>query len=395
MGKLKRSKHHSELRQGYTTGACAAAAARAAVRTLITRELSDDIAIRLPNHDWVTFPLVRLEPVFSEIVFSETHRPENALPESVQFKKNTEVTAGIIKDAGDDPDCTHGLEIQCTARWCDEPGIHLKGGVGVATVTLPGLELPVGEPAINPVPRAHIAEMVQLELAQVPDTISQQYGIELTISVPGGEEAAKQTISERLGLVGGISIIGTRGTVKPFSTSAYAASVRQSIQIARANGLHHVILTTGGRSEKAAMTHFPQASDMAFIQAGDFIGVGLRAGKRYGISQVSLVTMIGKLAKLTSGRMMTHVSGHAIDFNHLSQLAAETQLPDAVCQQIAHANTGRHMLELVREHQPQSFLNRLCEEARKHASQYVAGASEIEVILIDFDGTPLAGAKKG
>ncbi|WP_375749669.1 cobalt-precorrin-5B (C(1))-methyltransferase [Vibrio sp. HN007] len=373
MGKLKRSKNNSELRWGYTTGACAAAAARAAVRALITRELLTEIEIKLPNRDLVTFPLARLE----------TNELDNI----------EQVIAGVIKDAGDDPDCTHGLEIQCIARWNGETGIHLKGGEGVATVTLPGLELPVGEPAINPVPKANILEMAELEWAKAPDELRDEKGLELTISVPGGLEAAKQTISERLGLIGGISILGTRGTVKPYSTSAYAASVRQSVQIARANGLEQVVLTTGSRSEKAAMTQFPELGDMAFIQAGDFIGVGLRAGKRYGLKKISLVTMIGKLGKLTSGRMMTHVSGHAIDFKHLSELAQEAKLSESLCQQIADANTGRHVLELVREHKPKPFLTQLCEEARMHASKYVADALQVEVILIDFDGSPLACAR--
>ncbi|MDG3085151.1 cobalt-precorrin-5B (C(1))-methyltransferase [Vibrio hannami] len=369
MGKLKRSKSNTELRWGYTTGACAAAAARAAVRALIAKELFTDIEIKLPNRDLVTFPLARLETGKSE-----------------GFE---EVIAGVIKDAGDDPDCTHGLEIQCTARWDGETGIHLKGGEGVATVTLPGLELPVGEPAINPVPKANILEMAELEWAKAPDKLRDEKGLELTISVPGGEEAAKQTISERLGLIGGISILGTRGTVKPYSTSAYAASVRQSVQIAQANGLDHLVLTTGSRSEKAAMAQFPELGEMAFIQAGDFIGVGLRAAKRYGINRVTLVTMIGKLGKLTSGRMMTHVSGHAIDFKHLSELASESNIPKELCQQITEANTGRHVLDLVREHNPTDYFNRLCEEAQKHASEYVTDAVAVDVLFIDFDGSPL------
>ncbi|WED24654.1 cobalt-precorrin-5B (C(1))-methyltransferase [Vibrio sp. JC009] len=361
MGKLKRSKHNEELRHGYTTGACAAAAARAAVRMLIQQTPFSHIEIQLPNRDFVTFELCRLEGA-------------------------EEVTAGIIKDAGDDPDCTHGLEIQCSARRISEPGIFLKGGKGVATVTLPGLELPVGEPAINPVPRANILEMAKLEWQKADE----QTGLELTISVPGGEKAAKETISERLGLIGGISILGTRGTVKPFSTSAYAASVRQSVQIARANGSEHLVLTTGGRSEKAAMALLPDLPDMAFIQAGDFIGVGLRASKRYSVTRVTLVTMIGKMGKLVSGRMMTHVSGHAIDFQRLSELAKEEGLSASLCGEITCANTGRHVLNLVRDNNEQSFLNRLCRETQAHANRYTADALEIDVILIDFDGKELA-----
>ena len=379
MGKLKRSKSNKELRWGYSTGACAAAAARAAVRMLISDKPFSQIDIQLPNRDFVTFQLVRLERIVE--------------------RQTKQVLAGIIKDGGDDPDCTHGLEIQCTAKWSHHPGIQLKGGEGIATVTLQGLELPVGEPAINPIPRANILEMVQLEwdhstLTSSPNgnnALGEPYsGLELTISAPGGVEAAKQTISERLGLIGGISILGTRGTVKPFSTSAYAASVRQSVQVAKSNGLEHVILTTGSRSEKSAIKQWPELTELAFIQAGDFIGVGLRAAKRFHVKRVTLVVMIGKLGKLISGRMMTHVSGHAIDFKHLSKLAREANVSSFLCDKISDANTGRHVLELVRENQPELFLERLCQEAKTHADRYVTDALDIDVVLIDFDGKPLA-----
>lgn len=375
MGKLKRSKSNKDLRWGYTTGACAAASARAAVRMLISEKTFSQIDIQLPNRDFVTFQLVRLEQQIDQVI------------------------AGIIKDGGDDPDCTHGLEIQCTAKWSQRSGIHLRGGEGIATVTLPGLELPVGEPAINPIPKANILEMVQLECDQSKlsfpvnndSSLSEPHlGLELIISAPGGEDAAKETISHRLGLIGGISILGTRGTVKPFSTSAYAASVRQSVQVAKSNGLGHVVLTTGSRSEKSAIQQCPKLTELAFIQAGDFIGVGLRAAKRFHVKRVTLVVMIGKLGKLISGRMMTHVSGHAIDFQHMSKLAREVNMSPALCEQISEANTGRHVLELVRENQPDLFLERLCQEAKKHADSYVSNALDIDVVLIDYDGEPLA-----
>lgn len=365
MGKLKRSRNKSDLRGGYTTGACAAAAARAAARKLFSQEHFFEIEIELPNRELATFQLARLEGV-------------------------DEVIAGVIKDAGDDPDCTHGLEIQCIARWKNSPGIHIIGGKGVATVTLPGLELAVGEPAINPVPRKNIYEMAELEWLKASALLREEIGIELEICVPGGEEAAKQTINDRLGLIGGISILGTRGTVKPYSTSAFAASVRQSIEIAKANGSEHVVLTTGSRSEKAAMKLLPELSALDFIQAGDFIGVGLRAAKRYEIKQVTLVAMIGKMAKLVSGRMMTHVSGHAIDFKQLSHLAREENIPQSVCENISLANTGRYVLDLVRNLDSQSYLNRLCREAHEHANQYTTEALDIHVLLIDFDGSLLA-----
>jgi cobalt-precorrin-5B (C1)-methyltransferase len=374
VGRLKRSTHHGELRGGYTTGAAAAAAARAAVRRLLGAQPFSDIEITLPNGQQATFALARLE-------FAAVCQQASPLGEAV--------IAGVIKDAGDDPDCTHGLEIQCQARWHSEPGLHLKGGQGVATVMLPGLELSVGEAAINPVPRANILAMVSLEVER-SQTPLRAAGIELTISVPHGEVVAKETSNERLGLIGGISILGTRGTVKAYSTSAFAASVRQAIQIAAANGLQQVVLTTGSRSEQAAMPLFSQLPELAFIQAGDFIGIGLRAAKRYGLKQVSLVVMIGKMAKLVSGRMMTHVSGHAIDFAQLAIWAEQENLAPSLCQAIATARTGRHVLDLLREQRAEHYLARLCTEAQVQASRYVAGALEVDVQLIDFDGRVLA-----
>lgn len=362
VGRLKRSASKTELRSGYTTGACAAAAARAAVRALLSGKTFNSIEIQLPNLEFVTFSLFRIEG-------------------------DNEVIAGVIKDAGDDPDCTHGIEIQCIARKTESAGIRLTGGEGVAVVTLPGLELPVGEPAINPVPRKNILKMAALELSQFGES---SFGLELEICVPKGKEVAKETISERLGLIGGISILGTRGTVKPYSTSAFSASVRQSIQIAKSNNCPHMVLTTGSRSEKAAMSLMPQLPQMSFIQAGDFLGVGLRASKRYQAESVTMVAMIGKMGKLVSGRMMTHVSGHAIDFDHLAKLASEEQLPNKACEKIEQANTGRHVLEIVKETDSTRYLQRLCKETYQHAMKYTADALDINVILIDFDGSLLA-----
>ncbi|MGF1692978.1 cobalt-precorrin-5B (C(1))-methyltransferase [Photobacterium kagoshimensis] len=367
--KVKRSKKRTDLRSGFTTGACAAAASRAAVHALLTGQSLPFISITLPNLESATFAIARLE-----------YHCDGVL-------------AGVIKDAGDDPDCTHGAEIQCFAQWSDQSGILLDGGVGVARVTLPGLELPVGQPAINPVPRANILDMVQLEWNLNADAKSRnccQQGIVLEIRVPDGEERAKETIGPRLGLIGGISILGTRGTVKPYSTSAFSASVRQSVQIANANQQNHVVLTTGSRSEKSAMAMLPQLDSICFIQAGDFVGVGLRASKRYHVPKVTVVAMIGKLAKMVAGHMMTHVSGRAIDFQLLADLAIQSECAAELCEQIRDANTGRHVLDLWRETSPQAFLDLLCQQAAEHAAVYVDHYLDIEFRLIDFDGRLLA-----
>lgn len=364
--KVKRSKNRSDLRSGFTTGACAAAASRAAVYGLLHNTSLEHITITLPNGEPATFALNRFEIT-----------PQGVL-------------TGVIKDAGDDPDCTHEAEIQCYSTWNHLPGFEIDGGVGVARVTLPGLELPVGVAAINPVPLRNIQDMALLEWAQSSEDLKLARGMRLEIRVPDGVERAKQTIGPRLGLIGGISILGTRGTVKPYSTSAFSASVRQSVQIAKTNGQHHVVLTTGSRSEKSAIAMLPTLDPLSFIQAGDFVGVGLRASKRYDVPQVTVVAMIGKLAKMVAGHMMTHVSGRAIDFSLLADLAVQSQLDADVCTQIRQANTGRHVLDLWRETGQQAFLNLLCQQAAEHASVYVKHAVTIEYRLIDFNGDLLA-----
>ena len=277
----------------------------------------------------------------------------------------------------------------------------LDGGEGVARVTRPGLGLEVGGPAINPVPRNNIIEMTteELEQATIPGT-EVSPGAEVIISVPTGRELAKQTISERLGLIGGISILGTRGTVKPFSTSAYAASVRQSVQVGTTNGVYDFVLTTGGRTEKCAMKQFPELAPECFIQAGDFVGVGLRSAARYKARTVTIVGMIGKIAKLADGAMMTHVTGPAVNFSMLAQLAQSKGADAHLCQQIEGANTARHVLELLQQQQQITGVwDELCRRVVSHAREYGRQAFPVSCYLIDFQGQLLgqcssAGGKR-
>lgn len=365
MGRIKKLATSAKLRIGYTTGACACAAARAAVHMLLWQDELNSIEIKIPIGDLVTFDLMRVE------------------------KKTTSVLVGVIKDGGDDPDCTHGLEIQCIASWSETPGFTIKGGIGVATVTLPGLEMPVGSAAINPVPRKNILEMSQLELANASHKM-QAAGIDLTICVPDGEKCAEHTIHKRLGLIGGISILGTRGTVIPYSTSAFVVGVRKAIHVACVNHLDALILTTGSRTEKAARNLYPKWPEMGLIQAGDFIGVGLRVAKRHKVKQVILVVMIGKMAKMLSGNFMTHVSGQAIDFLHLATLAKDYGCPVSLCEEVKHANTGRHVLELVQQAKIAGFLDFLCEKVAQNGLYHIKDACKITVNLVDFSGRRIA-----
>jgi cobalt-precorrin-5B (C1)-methyltransferase len=305
------------LRTGYTTGACAAAAAKAAARTLVAGIPLTSIESTLPNGQKVIFALSRCERIGDRAV------------------------ASVVKDAGDDPDCTHGAELVTEVQLATALGVVLRGGAGVATVTKPGLGLEVGAPAINPMPRRNITEMVLEELAG-----TKWSGAIVTVSVPGGLEMAKKTTNARLGLLGGISILGTSGIVKPFSTAAYRASVVQAIDVACERGTDELVLTTGGKSELYAMKLHPQLPEEAFIQVGDFVGTGLRHCARRGVRRVIVVGMIGKLSKMADGKMMTHAAGSEVNMDLLASLAGELGGDVTVCEAIRSANTARHVLEL-------------------------------------------------
>lgn len=344
-------------RTGFTTGACAAAAAKAATRVLVRGELLDEIETTLPNGQRVTFALHRCERVGHAAVCS------------------------VIKDAGDDPDCTHGAELVAEVELRAEPGVELRGGEGVATVTKPGLGLDVGAPAINPIPRRNIGEMVAAEL--------DRRGAFVTISVPGGVEMAKQTLNARLGLIGGISILGTSGIVKPYSTAAYKASVVQAIDVARNRGLDELVLTTGGKSEAYAMKLYPSLPEDAFIQVGDFIGTGIKHCARRGAHRAVVVGMIGKLSKMANGKMQTHAAGSEVNMELLASLAVELGARSEIADEIRVANTARHVLELCQREGLAAITSLVCQRVADNCRTHAGGALEVHARLVDFNGTLL------
>jgi cobalt-precorrin-5B (C1)-methyltransferase len=348
------------LRTGFTTGACAAAAAKAAARCLVRNSMLAEIETTLPNGQRVTFAL---------------HRCELAARRAC---------CSVIKDAGDDPDCTHGAELVAELWLTRESGVEIRGGAGVATVTKPGLGLEVGGPAINPVPRRNITRMIEEELAG-----SIHAGAVVTISVPGGEEMALKTTNARLGLLGGISILGTSGIVKPYSTAAYKASVIQEIDVAAAGGISELVLTTGGKSEEYAMRLYPALPAAAFVQVGDFVGVGLRACVRRKLSRVTVVGMIGKLSKMAQGRMQTHAAGSAVDMDLLAELASELGASPALVASIRVANTARHVLELCSAAGLVNITSLVCRRVVEHCHGHVGGALEVHACLVDFGGALL------
>lgn len=348
------------LRTGYTTGACAAAAAKAAARSLVKDTMLSEIETTLPNRTRVTFALERCERVGPRAICS------------------------VIKDAGDDPDCTHGAELVAEVELRPEPGIEIRGGSGVATVTKPGLGLEVGLAAINPVPRRNIAEMVEEEIAGGP-----YRGAVVTISVPGGEEMARKTTNARLGLLGGISILGTTGIVRPYSTAAFKASVIQEIDVAAECGLRDLVLTTGGKSEQYAMALYPDLPEQAFVQVGDFIGVAVRQCARRRISRAMVVGMMGKLSKMAKGRMQTHAAGSEVDMEFLTSLAAELGAPDAIIAAIRQANTARHVLELCRQAGLVGITSLVCRRVVEQCMRHAGGNLDVQACLVDFGGALL------
>jgi cobalt-precorrin-5B (C1)-methyltransferase len=294
----------------------------------------------------------------------------------------------VIKDGGDDPDATHGAEIVSTVAWRDVPGLELVGGAGVGVVTRPGLGLEVGGPAINAVPRRMIVEHVTAEASQVLDT----RGLRIEISVPRGEEIARKTLNRRLGILGGISILGTTGIVKPWSTAAWRASVLQAIDVAAANEQTHVVLSTGGRSESYSMRLLPELSEMAFVEMGEFTGAALQRCVDRACQRVTLSGMVGKFSKLAQGHFMTHVAGNQVDLGFLATLAASAGASGPIQDAIRGANTARHFQEIALANGLHDVFARLAELVRTRSLELVANRLDVDCLIFDFDGSVLGSA---
>lgn len=349
------------LRTGYTTGACAAAAARAAALALVTGKPVGNVRITLPGGNSAEFSVsdCRLQ--------------------------DASATCSVIKDAGDDPDVTHGAEIRATVCWATEPGVQIEGGEGVGRVTRPGLGLEVGSAAINPVPQRMITESLLDVMGQAGIV-----GARVVISVPRGRELARRTLNPRLGIAGGISILGTTGIVVPYSTSAFRACILQAIDVAVANGASHLVLATGGRSEAFAQRVLP-LPEFAFIQMGDWVGLSLKACARKGVAKVTLCGMIGKLSKIAFGHFQTHVSRSAADLASLAALASRLGAPAELAARLEGANTVRHIYEIVSETANIHLPDEICRLACQRSSDLVRGAFSMECLMADFEGKLLLG----
>ena len=354
-------------RTGFTTGACSAAAARAAVLGLVHGAVPGVVECLLPNGQLVEFTV-------------NDGRTDGERAHAM-----------VIKDAGDDPDCTDKAHL--TADVClrrDLPGeVSLQGGFGVGTVTMPGLGLAVGGPAINPVPRRNIEHNVRL----AGESLLDEAGFEVTLSVPQGLEMAKKTLNARLGILGGISILGTSGIVKPYSTAAYRASVVQGVQVAATTGAGVVVLTTGGRTEKFVMEEMPELPQACFVQMGDFLRYALGAAVKAGLPRVVIGGMVGKLTKIAQGETITHAGRAEVDTGLLADLCAGIGVPADVCADIRAAETARYASErvaalgLVGE-----FHEALARRVWRTVTERYPHKFQLKVLVCDFDGRKLAEA---
>jgi len=358
---VEEKRRKGQLRTGYTTGTTATAATKAALYALLGSEVSE-VQVSLPKGKTATLKVVWT-------------RAENG-----------RVTSAAIKDGGDDPDVTHGAEICSTVSFNSKAGaVDIDGGQGVGRVTKPGLGLSIGKAAINPTPMTMLKQAVE----QVAGEQLKTRGVDVIISVPKGEELAKKTDNPRLGIVGGISILGTTGIVLPYSTASFAAAIRQSLDVAIAAGADTAILTTGGRSEDFAKAMF-DLPEHCFVQMGDFAGYSVRQAAAKKMRKVVMAGFIGKLTKMAMGVKQTHVRGSHVDMEFMAGLAEKCGAGSAVLAEIRQANTARHVGEIVARNNVGGFYDLLCRKVHEQMSEHSKRQLEIEVIMFEFDGKVLA-----
>jgi len=375
------------LRTGFTTGACAAAATKGACLALRGQRPAT-VEIQLPAGFAAGFRLHSLSA------------------------DGPRARASVVKDAGDDPDVTHGAEITAEVELSGNPlpgvrgewkvvgrgavarrlgassALELRAGSGVGIVTRPGLGLPVGGPAINPVPRRMIARSVRESLRPPPPVVI------VVVGVRDGEALARRTLNGRLGIEGGLSILGTTGVVRPYSTASWRASVLQGIDVAVAAGCQEIVASTGGRSEAYARRVLPDLPEVAFVEMGEFTGHVLKRARERGLRAVHLSGMVGKLSKIARGHFMTHVAGNQVDTRYLADLAGRAGGDRALVEAVRVANTARHAQELVTEAGLRGFFDLLCEDVVRSCTGLVGERPEVRVLLFDFEGGLLGRAPR-
>ncbi|MGH7441405.1 MAG: cobalt-precorrin-5B (C(1))-methyltransferase [bacterium] len=353
-------------RTGFTTGANATACVVGALLCLLDGVERQTVRITLPEGQTPDFTLV-------------------------WTRKETDggVTCAAVKDGGDDPDATHGAEIRATVRLNGLAGqVRFLQGEGVGTVTKPGLGLEVGGPAINPTPRRMMTEHALRLLAEYGRS---DEGLDVCVSVKDGAIIARKTLNARLGILGGISILGRSGIVYPYSTAAYVASIEQGIEVALHQGCSTVVLSTGGLTEQFAMGMRKDLPEAAFVQMGDYVGKALAHCAKLGVVRALVVGQMGKVAKLAQGEVHTHARKSAVDLTQLADLAHECGASEEETAKIAAGTTARYAWEISRGRPwQQAFLDGLCSRAAEVAKAHVRAQAQgvdliVESWLLDFE----------
>lgn len=350
------------LKRGWTTGACATAATKAAFTALITGEFLDPVSIKLPRGDEPSFAL------------------------AMEGLQDDYATAGIIKDAGDDPDVTHGaLIISEVKQLTKGQGIRFVAGDGVGTVTLAGLPTEVGEAAISTVPRRLMTEVIETlaeELNVSPD-------VEIKISIPNGEVIAQSTWNARLGILGGLSILGTTGVVHPYSCSAWIASIQRGVDVARRNDIDHIVGCTGSTSEAAAMKYL-DLDHLSMIDMGDFVGGFLKYVRKHPVKQVTIAGGFAKITKLAMGMLDLHSSRGQVDFEIYVEIFKEQNADEETCEKVRNANTAFQVLDIAKQAKVNITMP-IAYMAQRQAMKILKTPNlPITVLIVSRDGNRLA-----
>ncbi len=356
----------SGLREGFTTGSAAAAASKAALLFLGGRRGLKEVGIPLPVGGRLSIPIEQVATCADG------------------------ARATVIKDGGDDPDVTNKARIGSTVR-CDpssaQPQVSIDGGSGVGRVTRRGLPVPVGGPAINPVPRRQIEAAVREALRET----GLEGAVFVVIDVERGEEIARKTLNPRLGILQGISILGTRGTVKPFSNKAYRDTIISSLDVARGAGRDAIAFTTGGKSEAFLKKELPALEDLASVQVADFFAFSLRAAVKRGFKDISYACFFGKLVKMAQGHAYTHASRSTIDFSLLAGWCGAMGVDLPASEAIRQANTAREAREIIREAKGGAeILQGIAGKAVSVARRFAGPNPSLTFYLFDFDGVLLS-----
>jgi len=358
-----------KLKTGFTTGTAAAAAAKGALRYLLEGNIPASVTIELLTGD----------PIAIAINHCERTAQNRA-------------RCTVIKDAGDDPDVTHRAEIGAEVSLGaphplsriptnDPSRVEITGGTGVGKITKPGLEMPPGEPAINSGPR----KMIHQAVNQILDRHHVQRAVRVEVFVPKGAEIARKTLNARLGILGGISILGTTGLVRPMSHEAFIATIEAALSVARASGNKAVVLTTGRRSERYARLLWPRLPEEVFVQIGDFFKRSLEIAAGHSFDRITLAVFFGKAVKMAQGVPHTHAAKSRLTLNSLSEWAMKTTRNSELSQKILAANTARHAFDMIYPHHP-GVIAFVGKQLIGSAMMFAAKKVQIQSVIFDYDG---------